>query len=394
MRELIWYLRGYLTLEIRGATPGWAMNRLTAARVPFWGVVWRDSFTLEVCVLLRDRQRAEQAVAAAQCESRLVEKTGLRWSVGGLRRRPVLLVMLAVALLSVSVVSNYVLFYSVSGNETVPDEVILRELEALGVGFGTFGPDIKPQWIKDHILNTIPQLQWITVTQNGCRAEVVVRERPAPAETEERRDFANVIATRSGVITEQSILAGQAMHQVGDVVEKGELLVSGIVDLERVYAVENAQAEIYARTWRTQTSVIPAEYGEKAYTGGDWKCVWLVVGEKRIKIFGNSGISAVACDKMIETKNLSLPDGLTLPVALVVETFSPYDLEAGSLSETAAQQLLSSFAEETARQDMVAGEILQRDFVLVKRDGCFCLSSVLECHEMIAAQIKADWITP
>ncbi len=394
MREIVWFLRGYLVLEIKGASPGWALNRLTAARIPFWRVVWRDSFTLEVCVLLRDRERAEQAVAGAMCDCRLVEKIGLRWSVGGLLRRPVLLVMLALSFLAVSVIPNFVLFYSVSGNETVPEEAILRELQTLGVGFGTFGPSIKPQWIKDRMLNILPLLQWITVTQNGCRAEVIVRERPAPAETEERRDFANVIATQSGVIVKQSVLAGQAMYQVGDVVEKGDLLVSGIVDLERTYAVEHAKAEIYARTWRTKDILIPNEYGEKVYTGAHWTCVWLTIGEKRIKIFGNSGISATACDKMIEMKRLSLPGGLEFPVSLTVETFLPYEMETGTLAEPAAQLLLTDYAERAARQDMVAGEILKSQFVLMERDGCYRLSSTLECQEMIAKTVKADWLGP
>lgn len=392
MREVVWFLRGYLIIEISGATPGWALNRFAKERIAFWNIIWKDAFTVQVCILRQDLNRAEKAIESAMCQGRCVRSVGLRQSAGSILRRPVLVIMLALALAAVAVIPNFVLFYSVSGNETVTDEEILRELQSLGIGFGIYGPRIKPQWIKDHMLNIIPQLQWITVTQNGCRAEVIVRERPEVLEREDRKGFANVIASQGGVITEQSVLAGQALHKVGDTVKKGDILVSGVVDLERVYAIENAQAEIYARTWRAQKTLIPADYQKKVYSGDSWRCIWLVVGEKRIKIFGNSGIYEATCDKMIETRPLSLPGGLELPVSLVIETFTPYEIETAGLTEATAQMLLSSYAEQTAMHQMIAGEVLQRTYDLKEENGCYCLSSILECHEMIAVSVKSDWI--
>lgn len=391
MREILWFLRGYLILEIRGATPGWALNRFAKERIAFWRVEVKDSFTLHVCIIQKDLGRAESAAAAAMCQSSCVERIGLRQSAGGLLHRPVLLAMLAFAMAAVLVIPNFVLFYSVTGNEAVMEEEILRGLESLGIGFGTYGPRIKPQWIKNHMLNMLPQLQWITVRQNGCRAEVVVRERPAVPETEDRKGFGNVIAAQSGVITEQYVFAGQALHEVGDVVQKGEMLVSGIVDLERVYAIEKAKAEIYARTWRSQETLVPADYQAKVYSGDEWKCIWLVAGKKRIKIFGNSGISNADCDKMIETKTLSLPGGLEFPVSWVIETFRPYETETAELTESAAQLLLTACAEKMAMEQMVAGEILQRTYRLTEESGCYDLSSVLECQEMIAVSVEAYW---
>ena len=173
-------------------------------------------------------------------------------------------------------------------------------------------PDIRPQWIKDHLLNTLTDLQWITVTQNGCLAQVVVRERPETPETEDRRQLSHVVAARDGVIVSQSILAGQALCKVGDTVQAGQRLVSGIVDLDWTYAVENAKAEIYAYTHRTGTVVTPDSGYIKEATGETVRCLWLEVGKCRIKIFGNSGILEASCDKMWERQPLTLPGGYEL----------------------------------------------------------------------------------
>ncbi len=392
MREVIWFLRGYLILKITGASPSWALNRLAGARIPFWRVAWQDSFTVEICVLRRDREKAAAAIESAMCDHQSLREVGARAAFGGLLRRPVLLVMLVLSVASVVVIPKFVLFYTVTGNETVPDQEILRTLQELNVGFGTFGPRIHPQNIKNHMLNLLPQLQWITVTQNGVCAEVVVRERPPKPEIENRKGFSNIVASQSGVITQQSVLAGQALHKVGDVVEKGELLVSGIVDLETVFTVENANAEIYARTWRKNEALIPSEYGEKIYSGASWTCRWLIIGEKRIKIFGNSGISTTACDKMIETRALSLPGGYIFPVSIVTETFRPYTVAAAQMPGATAQLLLEDYTQRTALGQMVAGEILESRSEMTEQNACYRLSAVLECHEMIAATVEADWI--
>ena len=250
-------LLGQTALELFGADPATALNRLTAGRIPFWDIVWKDQFTVSVVVPSKAVGHARAAAEKAMCEVREGKTRGALPWLRRLLRRPVLVLCLLFNLAAALILPQFVFFYEVVGNETVPEAQILRALEELGVGFGTFGPDIRPQWIKDHMLNLIPELQWITVTQNGCLAQVVVRERLELPETEDRTAPAHVVATQSGIITSQSILAGQALFGVGDTVVAGDRLVSGLVDLERTYILEHANAEIYARTWRKGTVYTP-----------------------------------------------------------------------------------------------------------------------------------------
>ena len=115
------------------------------------------------------------------------------------------------------------------------------------------------------------------------------------------------------------------------------------------------------------------------------------VYKERIKIFGNSGISTSACDKMIKRKILSLPGDLELPVSLLVETFHVCELQAVETEPELARMFMEQYAEEAAQFSMQAGEILQHDTSLVLKEDRFCLTSVLECHEMIAETVEAKW---
>ena len=159
MWRVIWFFLGVSRLSITGASPEWCMQRLAKARVAFHFGAKPDEFTAEVWVLRRDEARAAQLIRMGGCDCEVLEHGGFAAVFGGLGKRPVLLVLLAAAIAAAIVVPKFVFFYAVEGNETVPSAQILRELRELGVGFGTYGPSIKPQELKNQMLLRIPKLQ-------------------------------------------------------------------------------------------------------------------------------------------------------------------------------------------------------------------------------------------
>ena len=391
MNKLLWYVLGYEIMEISGGSPQWAINALTHSRIPFWNMQWLDAFTVQICIFQRDADQAAEIIRSKMCETKRLRTRSLFRACSGLFHRPLLLLLTTLSVVVVLLLPKFLWFYEVTGNETVPDAQILRELDQIGVGLGTYGPNIHPKWIKDHMLEALPQLEWLTVTQNGCKAQVVVRERPPAPKTLQRRECANVIATKDGLITEQSVLAGQALHKVGDIVLRGEKLVSGIVDLETRFIVQYAQADIFARTWLQIAVKTPAFCLQKRQTEGRTHSIWLEVGNKRIKIFGNSGISYDACDKMVNRKLLSLPGNHKLPVAVVLETYIPCQLSEMRMDAQWTREMMEHYICQRVKDGMQAGEILETQLQFSDCDRYFLLKGTVECQEMIAETVEAKW---
>lgn len=391
MRRLFYYLRGYAVIEICGAAPGWALNKLAEERIAFWDIEWIDALTVRLKVFRGKEATASALTQTVMCDTKIIRYCGFFQPIEQFLGRPILAVMTCMALLVSLFLPCFLFFFEVEGNEAVPEALILRELEQTGITFGTFGPRIYPREIKDHMIEALPQLQWVTVEQHGCRGKVIVRERELVPQTETKKGFANVVALQSGVITKQSVYTGQAQFQVGDTVTQGDILVSGIVDLERTYLIERANAEIFARTWREISVCIPSLYTEKTIKSDARKCIWLILGGRRIKIFGNSGISHTSCDKIISNKDLALPMGMSLPVSLEIETFTFYDEADKIMNSEAAELLLKDYPTSAVIKKMCAGEILHQSQTLREERGLFCLDAVLECHEMIAEVVEAKW---
>lgn len=392
MWTILWFFVGMLRVRITGASPDWALERMGQRRIAVREIAHRDAFTLEATILKRDLGRAQAAVRGAMCELEVTEEAGFYHTFRGALRRPVLFAGLILTVLGAVLLPRFVFFYEVSGNERVPTAVILRELEELGVGFGTFGPNIKPQDIKNQILNRIPELQWLTVQQSGMCARVIVRERPEPEPIYDRKTPGNVIAAQSGVITSVDCMAGNCLCEPGQAVSKGDLLVSAYTDHGFKTQVSAALAEIYAETAHHTVTVTPDRVLKKVPTGRTCKQIALIAGNRRWNIFGKSGFFHKNCDKMTVYHQLQLPGGYFFPFGIAITVFSEYDTEEVPLSLDDAESFLRQDAVRAVSDTMIAGRILDVQGEVTRDGGLFRLASRIRCEEMIARMVPASII--
>lgn len=221
MWRLVFFLAGWCRIRITGASPQWILSALATRRVAFREFRKTDDFTAELRILKRDLPAAYAAAQRSMCDLELMQCGGFAATFAWVKKRPLFPLLLTLTILTGTTLPRFVWFYEVTGNERVPAQKILRELDALGVGFGTYGKSIQPQWVKNHMLFRIPELQWLTVTQNGACATVVVRERPEAEPVDDRKTARNVVAARAGLVTRVSVLAGSSLCKPGDVVREG-----------------------------------------------------------------------------------------------------------------------------------------------------------------------------
>ena len=390
MWRAVWFIQGYVRAVIRGASPEWALERLAQVRAAFLEPRRTDDFTIELLLLKKDVPKAEQAIQKAMCELELLREFGLKKTAGGLLRRKLFVLLLLLSIAGAIVLPKFVFFYEVVGNETVPQAQILRSLKSLGVGFGTYGPSIRPQELKNKMLLLIPKLQWLTVQQSGMRARVVVRERPEKIPVEERRAPMDVIAAKDGVITSVSALEGNCLCAPGQAVRQGQVLISAYTDLAFTTRVSAAQGEIYAETMAQKRVVCPDTALRKMPNGKKHRSYFLLVGEKRWNIFANGGNMTGSCDKITKTSHLTLPGGLSLPLGLETVTLLGYDLAPEHLDEAQAEAQMQSQLASGVQQDMIAGKILDEKTNLTRHDGIYELTASVRCEEMIARTVRVS----
>ena len=382
-------VRTYARIRLDGAAPELVLNRLNHEKIRFWEITRVDDFHTDISVLKKDLPRVQLSAEHAQCQAEVLEICGFLVWLQQFRKRKAFVAAVLLILVMAYVLPQYIWFLRVEGNETVPSDQILQELEELGVGFGTKGKNIVPQDLKNKMLNRIPQLEWLTVNTSGAIATVVVRERePAPKQVDQKT-VTNLVASQDCMITDMEILSGQAVCEVGQIVQKGELLVSGYADLEFCIQAVPSLGEVYGQTWREQNAVLPAEYQAKGEPEETDRSFSLLIGRKRINLFGNSGIYTSGCDKMTVYHWFTLPGGYTLPLALVEETCVTRTVTAQEFTEDDAASCLTASTTDAVRGDMVAGEILEQHTRVTREGNVYQLTGYYTCREMVARSVPA-----
>lgn len=400
MQNWINFLRGSLRIEVTGAFPERFLNLCAQGGVAFWALELPDPHTLHLRIAQQETKKVQELARRVGCEITVLERSGLPHFLHRFRRRYALLLGLALALCAVAVLSRFVLTVDVSGNEAVSTERILEELKRLGVRPGAYGPSINENLVCNEALLALDELSWMSVNLHGTRAEVLVAERTPKPQVVDETVPAHIVADGAGIITKMKVLNGQAKFEVGGTVVEGEILISGVMDLEEPkYSTIDmgtltvrAEGTVQARTWRTLTAVIPLEAAVKTYTGQETTRRSLTFFSHRLQFYKNGGISYERYDKIAESRSLTLPGVGRLPVALTKETLQEYDLADAPIDPEAAETLLRTHLEERLEELIAAhdGQVVSTEFSSSQRDGMLTVTLTAECSEQIGKTMEFD----
>ena len=399
MQALVNYARGWVRLVVCGPFPERLLNLCAQRGVTFWGVEWLDGQTLRLTLLRRDMDGLEELARRAGCTVEIEQRAGLPSFLARFRRRYAFLLGLALSVLCVCLLSNFILTIEVTGNRQVPDAVILSQLRRLGLRTGAYGPKLDVKQIALDTQLALEELSWVSVNLYGTRVQVVVRERVKPPELLEEKGVSDLVADVGGVILRVDAVEGQAKVKPGDTVSPGEVLISGTVTMEGPqysnvpsrYLYVRAAGEVWARTWRTVSAQIPVTATVKAYTGAD-KSRWSVtLFDQRINFYGNSSISWADYDKISKTYTAVLPGGQVLPLSATRELLRQWTPARVQVDMVAAQDLLER--QLRTRLEQLVGEdgrVVAVDWSARIADGILTVTGVAECEEQIARSTPAQ----
>ena len=302
-------LSGTISAKITGACPEDCLSRMAAAGIRFRDFQKQDELTVCVKISQRDIFTVRQCAKKSMCSVEFLGISGLIPRLQAMGKRIFYLPVLAGLVALVFWLQSHIWFFTVSGNETVPAEKILWVLEENGIQFFTRADSLDMNTVKNQILEDLPELGWITINTEGGHAQVVVRERTEKPALSKDAAPSNVVAKKSGVISQVEVTGGTASVTEGDIVSEGDLLISGVSDLETTLLLTRAQGEVYAHTWNPVTAKTADSITEKVYTGRERTGYQLTLGKKTINFFKSSGISYVDYDKITENVRAVLPGG-------------------------------------------------------------------------------------
>ena len=376
-------LSGMVRVELTSADPSGAMKAINDAGIVVFYARQEGDLTLRFAL-----HRADFRMLRLICKRRgdrltLDRRWGIYWVCKALLKRPVLIICTILFVFLSFYLPTRILFVQVDGNTSIPSRLIAEKASDCGIGFWASRRDVRSEKMKNALLQALPELQWAGVNTSGCTAVISVRERTETNKTQEENRVSSIIATRDGVVRELTVLSGSPVCRVGQAVRKGQLLISGYTDLGLCIRATISKGEIFADTQRQLTVLMPSNFSNRTKIHHTEKKYSVIFGKKQINFYKGSGISDTTCVKMKMVDYMTLPGGFQLPIALVTEEWSYYDLRNDEVPQTDAAQLLNQFSDTYLTTHMVAGQIQNRLETLSQKDGVFQQTGSYICYEMI-----------
>ena len=390
LKHLVNLLKGEVTGRVESGFPERVLNLCAEYGIVFWDLSWESQVAFTFTMTRRDWKRLRRLSKNIDCEMAAVSWRGTPFFLGRMRYRVGLWATLLACTIGLFFGSFFIWDFEIEGNVNVSQQEILRALEKHGVGFGTYGFSVDSPELRNYMLLEIPELSYIAVNVNGCRAYVQVRERIFAPEIVDKKRAGNTVAAKDALVTAVQPWDGEKQVLPGTTVKAGQLLISGVVENDFAGArYLRGMGKVYGRTWYHLQCRVPLTVREKTYTGSEKVQRALLVGKKRINLYIGSSILGDTCDKITNWSKWELPGGVALPVTMVTETLRPYEVteqqrsrqEALALAEEALDARLGGYLDE--------GEILSREVSSEVVDGDLVVTLSAECEEQIGKFVDA-----
>ena len=387
MGKIYEYLRGSYTVTARAESVCRALNVLMKNNVPFYGVKAEGGGLVGFCLEPDAFRKYVALTAEMTIEDERVTRRGLFAFASGYKMRIGFFIgaVLCAALLAAS--SFFVWDINVTGQTGLSEKEILKTLEGYGLYIGAYIPNIDTMRLENELVIDTEELSYASINLRGTVAEAVVRERKEK-DVENISLPSNLVANCDGQIESIEVRGGMPTVKKGQIVKKGQLLVSGVIDSQAVgYRLVRARGEIYARISRSFTAEVPLVREKKSRTGEKKTRVTIRFFAKKINLFSNNDISFEKYDTIEEEKRLCLFDRVELPVFIIKTTYSEYVTETEKISE---EQALSIAEKELAGQTektLSEAQILAREERTEINDGILTLYADIDCIADITSEI-------
>ncbi|MGN1345142.1 MAG: sporulation protein YqfD, partial [Eubacteriales bacterium] len=190
--------------------------------------------------------------------------------------------------------------------------------------------------------------------------------------------YANVIAGEDGIVEEVNVFEGQACVRAGELVRKGQVLISGVIEQkDGSVRYEYASGEVICRTACPISVEIQTKREEKAYTGRETTQKSIKFFKKTVNLFVNCGTLYTNYDK-IDTIEQLCPLGLcALPVWIEKTTYREYDTVSCDIPvRDAAEEAMTALTEQI-RAATADAELLSKNIDAGFTEGVYRIDGLL-----------------
>lgn len=267
MRDFITYLRGGCRFCAEGNFPERFLNLCARADMGLWDIHKTESGLSAKIIAGRYRKLLP---IARKCgiKLRIKDKYGLPFRLLPYRRRAGMPLGLLIFIGIIWVLGQFVWLVDIPQVSPALQSRLETAVYNAGIRPGVLRSRIDAAMLSTELQLELRELSWAGISTSGSFVTVDVREMEKIKKIVDNSEPCNVIAAKDGVITSIKSSEGQNEAAVGQAVQKGDLLISGVIETAGgSVSMVHAQGEVMANTYYKLRSEINYMQHKKERTG-------------------------------------------------------------------------------------------------------------------------------
>ena len=393
VNDFIAYIKGNVEIEAEGRFIERFLNVCMRREIFLTDVKRCDERRITAKIGIQGFREIRSVARKTKTRVRIKRKSGMPFLLHRYRKRKAVILGVLGFFCVLWYLSTHIIGIDIAGNSRIATERIEQELKSFGVYRGAAVGKIEEKSVQNRMMSSIDELAWIGVNIKGSRVFVEVKER-----LDTKRDFdgdipCNIVAIRDGKISGLEVASGQTTVALGEFVEKGDLLVSGVMDSKvEGLRYEHSEGKVFAETLYKKTKVYPLEFTEKKLTGNEKKRYSITMFGKKIPFYISKRLPFENSEKSVKKESFYFFSDKILSVDTESEIYKEYIPQ--KIKRTVAQTIEFGKAELIALLEAEipeTAEILTKNVTYKELDGGQVeVTAEILCNEDIAMQSLID----
>ena len=343
LKKLKHWLMGYLTVHISGPSPERFINLCVNRKIYIWNII-RENEKFKFNLSVRNYRKIKPVVKKTGLVPKIEQKHGLPFLLHKNRKRKGFFLGLIICAVLVYIMSLYIWDIEISGGYKYTPQALLKFLDEQGVKPGIKKKYIDGSKIEEEIRLAYDDIGWVSAEVKGTRLIIKITETNMPSPIIEATAPSHMVATKDAIVKEIITRTGTPKVKPGDVVRKGDILVSGIVEvtddfggvLSRKPVI--ASADIVCKSYYDYYDVFSLTHIDRVFTNNIKKGYYITLWGKKLFLY-NPRYSYNMYDIIVSENTLHITDSFYLPVRYGTVTVREYIEQKDKYSEDEAIEI-------------------------------------------------------
>ncbi|MCQ6273636.1 sporulation protein YqfD [Bacillus sp. V3B] len=357
------FFPGMITVKITGKGLERFINILTRSGFLIWEVRRLGVQSITFKMKLNDVKKFRHYARGSGCRIEFIKGEGFPFLLKRLFHNSGFLVGAILFMFVILLLSNMIWGIHVKGADPATEYKIHKELDKLGVKVGKlqfFVDNVES--IQRQLTNNIEEITWVGVELQGTAYHLQVVEKNEPKQPEYLSPQ-NLVAKKKAVIVDMFVEEGQAVVDIHDKVEEGQLLVSGLIGKEGQNLQVPAKGEIWGETWYKSDVELPIKSTFQVYNGNEKQKYYIKIADFKIPIWGFGKIDFKEYETESNEKNINFMKWI-LPFSFISDTHRENEEETRIYSKEEAFKVAKEMAKLDIKNRLSEDAIIKGEKVL------------------------------